>query len=452
METKITVQEPSLCKRLLEIVVPVEKTEEERAKALKKIRKMAAVPGFRPGKAPDTLLERYCRKAIMQEILETSVEQAVPSALESQGLKPLGEPRLTKSEFDLGQPIELTFEFEVMPAVELKPYGQLEIPYAAESFDESSIDKELEILRERRARMEDVEGSAAEKGCLLEVDVEFVAEGESESVELKSVRHLFGQAGPNSFLDDAVAGKVKGDEARFEHEFGADYYDPRLAGKKGAGTIRIVNITRRVLPELDDAFAKENGDFATMAELRQEIEQNLRLGLEEDNRARLENAVMERLVSDYDFEVPEVLVDNLFRERASGTVDFMLSRGMSEEHISNINWKEMRQKDDESLRRTVRRMIVVDKIAEAEKVSVSEEEVEAAIVKRAETAKVSVDDFKKYFVKNEEAMSKFQERLRITKVLDLIIATAAIVPPKAEPAEEKHEHAEGCGCPEHSAK
>ena len=77
---------------------------------------------------------------------------------------------------------------------------------------------------------------------------------------------------------------------------------------------------------------------------------------------------------------------------------------------------------------------------------------EAAIVKRAEAAKVSVDDFKKYFVKNEEAMGKFQERLRITKVLDMIIATAAIVPPKAEPTEEKHEHAEGCGCPEHSAK
>lgn len=434
MEPKINVLEPSACKRIIEISIPVEKTEEERAKALKKLRKLAAVPGFRPGKAPDAMLERYYHKAIVQEIMESSVSTSLESALQDLKITPIGEPQLVKSDFDLGKPLEMVFEVEIVPSFELKDYTGLEVPHRRLEFDEAAVDRELEHLREHYSTREAVTDQPAQTGDLMRLDMEFTPEGESEPLSLKSIFFQKGEAGPNDFLDSILADTVAEDEKPFSHEFPADYYDPRIAGKSGQGTVKVVSIQRRRLPELDDELARKTGKHETIEALREEVAQGLRRSFEEQSRQAMETAVLDRLVDDYDFAVPEHLVNAAFRDRTNDTVQYMLSRGISEKDIKGIDWGRAREKDDPSLRRSVRRMLIVDKIAEKEGITISDEDVEKKIAERAAENDLSVEELRKHLVKDEHGMDHFKERLRIEKAIEKVIGSARFVDPPTAPA------------------
>lgn len=434
MELKINVQEPSPCKRTLEVVVPVEKTEEERGKALKKLRQMAVVPGFRPGKAPAALLERYYKKAIIQEIMESTLPETLKSAMESSKLSPVGEPRLIKSEFDLGAPMELAFEIDVLPQVELKDYQGLEVEYRPREFELGDVDHEIEHLRARFSTMEKVLDQPSLKGDLVEADLEVTPESETEPVLVKSIRHLRGEKGPNAFLDEVLGGAAAGDRVELSHTFPADHYDPRLAGKTATGSVRVLSIQREIQPELDDELAKRTGQYQTLAELREDVEKHLRLRIEGENREKLEFALAKRLVSDYDFDVPENMVESLFRHRATDTAQRLLSYGMSEEKVKQFDWAGMREQDEESLKFAVRRMILMDQIARKEGIEITDEDVDLEIAQRADLAEITPEEFRRDLVKDENALPQLKESLRFRKVIETLLRTAKIVEPKAPPA------------------
>lgn len=434
MELKINVQEPSPCKRMLEIVVPVEKTEEERGKALKKLRQMAAVPGFRPGKAPAALLERYYKKALIQEILETTLPETLKTAMESSNINPVGEPRLIKSEFDLGAPMELTFEIDVLPQVELKDYQGLEVEYRPREFNPGDVDLEIEHLRSRFSTMEKVLDQPSATGDLVEADLEVTPENETEPVLVKSIRHLRGEKGPNAFLDEVLGNAVAGDRVEVSHTFPADHYDPRLAGKTATGSVRVVSIQREILPELDDELARKTGEYQSLAEMREGVEKFMRLHLENENKERLESALSKRLVSDYDFDVPENMVETLFHHRAADTAQRLLSYGLTEEKVRKFDWAGMREKDEESLKFSVRRMILLDQIARKEGIVISDEDVDQEIALRAAHAEITPEEFRRNLVKDEDALSHLKEGLRFRKVIEILLRTAKIVEPKAPTA------------------
>ncbi|MBP7867611.1 MAG: trigger factor [Acidobacteria bacterium] len=433
MELKINVQEPSHCKRTLDIVVPVEKTEEERGKALKKLRQMAVVPGFRPGKAPVALLERYYKKAIIQEIMENTLPDTLKSAMESSNLNPVGEPRLLRSDYDLGTPMELTVEIDVLPQVELKDYHGLEVEYRPREFDLQDVEDEIEHLRSRFSTPEVILGQPSELGDLVEVDIEVTPENETEPLLVKSLRHLRGEKGPNAFLDKVLGNAAAGDRVEFSHTFPPDHYDIRLAGKTAAGDVRVVSIQREVLPELNDELAKKAGDFENLAAMREAMEKHLRLHIESENKENLESALIRSLLSDYDFDVPETMVETLFRGRATDTVQRLLSYGMTEEKIQKLDWAAMRQKDEESLKAAVRRTILLDQIARKEGITISDEDADQEIALQASQAEITPEEFRRNLVKDADAIPRLKESLRFRKAIETLLQTAKIVEPRKAP-------------------
>ncbi len=429
---KTNLIEESLCKRVLELEIPADKAEEERHKVVGKLRKMAAVPGFRQGKAPVVLLERRFKEAIDQEVIENTVPDAIKTAMEELKVNPVGEPELMEKMYNPGEPIQLKIAFEVMPEVELKDFDGLEVPYEDESFSDEMVEKELDRMRHSRAEMVPVSDRPAQKGDFVLVDYDAHLEGHDEPVHQDNAFMIVDENLSYSLVSMQLEGASTGEEKELEIEFPADYYDRQLAGHKGKLNIKINEIKERKLPELTDELAREMGEFESLEDLRQKITDDIRQGVEDQNRQGLERAVLDQWVKQYDFEVPHSLVDAAFREEAGSTVDQLMKMGMAPDNIRQMDWRKIREGKTEQLEARVREMILLNKIVENDNIEVTDDEVEAEISQIAERAQQPVEEVKKQLIRDENSIDNLKSNLKFRKAVDKLIAAAKVVEPAVE--------------------
>ena len=343
------------------------------------------VPGFRPGKAPARVIKQRYKEQILHDVAHDLIPRAVDDALRERGMEAVDTPDIRDVSVEDGRPLTFTASFDTVPPFEPGDYGTLALRRSSSRVEEEAVDQALQRLRDRGARFEPVEGRGVEAGDIVVVDLERRRRSKRDA---RTHRHenvtveLGAKANPPGF-DEQLLGLEVGATKTFTIHHPSDYAIGELANTEVAYTVTVKGLKRRVLPELDDEFAKDLGEFETLdalrARVREDLEHEARHAAEGEVRADL----MKQLAARVPFEVPASLVEREIDRRLE---DF--ARRLIEQNIdprqAGIDWDAFRESQREAAREAVAGAMVLDEVARREQLDVTDEEIEREVGRYAE--------------------------------------------------------------------
>jgi trigger factor len=394
--------------------------------------KAANVPGFRPGHAPTSVVRTRYKSEIRSEVLRELVPEAINSAIREHSLNALGEPNVevdnTAAFERLGEePLTLTVGLEVLPEVQLADYKGLEVDRRKRPITDADVDRMIESLRESAASLQPVEDRASELGDTVTVNARgnFVEEPEEEEIKVDDVEVVLGGPGVQKEFTENLMG-VRADESRtFQVEYPADFSSPGLAGKKVEYTTDIMSVRKKELPELDDEWVKSlGGELDSVETLKTKIREDLEARATVESDHLLRDEVMKKLLEAHQFEVPESLVAHQTQHRLETVANQMMQRGIDPRN-PDINWQGAQEEIRGQAEEDVRATMLLEKIAEVENISVSDEEVEAEIDMISTASRQSKEQVRAALTKDGGERS-IAHRLRNRKALDLLVENARI--------------------------
>jgi trigger factor len=392
----------------------------------------ASVPGFRPGHAPRSVVRSRFKDQIRGEVLQELVPQAVQDAISQHALNAIGEPDLhLENSEGLGklgtEPISLHVHVEVLPEVTLGEYKGLEAARRVRPVSDEDVERVIEGLLENSASLQPVEDRGAEIGDTVTVNFhgKFVETPEEEDINVEDVDVELGGAGVQQEFTDNLLGVKADEEKSFVVDYPQDFTSKGLAGKRVEYTATVTAVRRKELPAMDDEWAKSLGEeFESLDHLRDKVREDLtkRASVESDNRLRSE--VMRRLVEAHPFEVPQTLSEHQANNRLESAVRDMIGRGI-DPRGQEINWDGVRAELKAQAEFDVRGSMLLEMIADREKIEASEEEIEAEINTIAAASRQTPEQVRAALTKQGGATS-IADRLRNRKAIDLIVENARV--------------------------
>ena len=394
--------------------------------------KAAKVPGFRPGHAPRSVIRTRYKNEIRTEVLRELLPEAVNNAIGEHSLAAIGEPNVeldnTEALDKLGEtPITVKVGVEVMPEIKLDKYKGLKAQRSVRPVTEEDVEKTIENLRNASASLEPVEDRGAELGDTVTINARgnFVENPEEEEIKVDNVEVVVGGPGVQQEFTDNLLGAKPDDTKSFTVDYPQDFSSPGLAGKKVQYEVDVTGVSRKVLPEADDEWAKSlGGEFDSVATLRSKIRQDLELHSKADSDRKLQADLVRQLVTAHEFEAPQSFVEQQLNSRLQTVVREMIGRGFDPRN-PEMNWDGAREELRAQAEEDVRATMLLEQIADAENITVSNDEVEAEIEAIATASRQSIEQVKGALTKSGGERS-IAHRLRNRKALDLLIENANI--------------------------
>ena len=422
------------CKRELELEIPAENVTKATEKVARDLARVARVPGFRPGKAPVTLIRRRFAEDIQGEVLQSLVPEYIEKALEEKKLIPITRPSVDKVDFKEGEPLRFRAVFEVLPEFELGDYKNLAINVDAIETGDAQVDKVIEDMRERAATFVPVEGRAAKDGDYVLIKLSGIPVGGGEPVQADNIMcHIGAEETLESFTEN-LRGASSGETKQFRSQYPDDYPDQKLAGKAYDYTVEVQGIKEKKLPELNDEFAKdaagEKGGFSTLEEMRTLISKDLEAAKEDQQKTQAREKLLEALVKQHDFPVPEALVEHQMNVRLERSVRALTAQGVDPRAV-NIDWVALRNHQRERAVDDVKAELLIDRVAEAEKIDATDEEVEKEIQALAEHSGESATALRARLTK-QGVLDRMKSKLRSDKTIEWLYRNARIETAKSE--------------------
>jgi trigger factor len=416
------------CKRELELEIPAENVTKATEKVARDLARVARVPGFRPGKAPVTLIRRRFAEDIQGEVLQSLVPEYLEKALDEKKLVPVTRPAVDKVDFKEGEPLRFRAVFEVLPEFELGDYKNLAVNVDAIETGDAQVDKTIEDIRERAATFVPVEDRAAKDGDYVLIKLAGVPVGGGEPVQADNILcHIGAEETLESFTEH-LRGASAGDTKRFRSQYPADYPDQKLASRTYDYTVEVQGIKEKKLPELNDEFAKdaagEKGGFSTLEEMRKIILKDLEAAKEDQQDSQAREKILETLVKRHDFPVPDALVEHQMNLRLERTVRSLSAQGVDPRAV-NIDWVALRTHQRERAVDDVKAELLIDRIAEAEKIDATEEELEKQITALAERSGESATALRARLTK-QGALDSMKSKLRSNKTIEWLYRNTRI--------------------------
>ena len=419
--------------------VTVELTREELEPALNraylKYRKDIMIPGFRKGHAPRMVIEAaYGKHVFFEDAVEDMFPDIYKDAVLTQDIRPVGRPSVSKMDIADDGAVTLTIVTDLYPVAELGEYKNLEIEKAEVEVKESEVEAELDRMAQNVARITTVDRPAQE-GDTAVIDFEgfengkAFAGGKGENYELKLGSHTFIPG-----FEEQVAGMSAGEEKDIDITFPADYHAEELAGKPVVFKVKVHEVKETVVPEKDDEFVKDVSEFDTVAELRADIEKRIRDEKQAGIDRAFENAAVEKAAANMTVEIPDSMIDEELDQEMERMDYELRSQGASLQAYAQMMGGDMnaiRNSLRPSAQGAVRTNVLLDAVAAAENIEVSEEECEEEYKKLAESYKMELDDVKKAL--NADGL---KSDLKLRKAARLIAYSAVAVAPKAPEAAE----------------
>lgn len=416
------------CRRELEIEIPVDAVQRKVESVAKEFARLARVPGFRPGKAPVTLIRRRYAEDIKTEVVQSLVPEYFENAVREANLKPLGRPEIEGLVFEEDKPLKFKASFEVLPEIKLGDYKGLEVEEPVMATSEEDVEKALAQLREQAATFVAVEDRAVAEGdyaVLSLTGTQVKPEVKREPIRADDVLCLIGGENTLREFTENLLGANPGEERRFEVSYSEEYSDRELVGKTIAYTARVRGIKQKQLPELNDEFTKDLGEFSTLDELRAKIRKDLETEQDRRRREAIRDRLVSLLVERHDFPVPEALVEHQMNSRLERSVRTLVAQGVDPRRL-DVDWAKLRRQQREAAVREVKAGLLLEKIAEAENIEVSEEEVEREIAAIAARAGQSTGAVRSGLTR-EAGLDRINSRLRSEKTVDFIYTMARVV-------------------------
>jgi trigger factor len=412
------------CKRELDLEIPAEEVSQQTEKIAKEFARMANVPGFRPGKAPITLIKKRFAEDIKGEVLSKLVPAHVEKAVAEQKLTPVSQPQVDKLEFNEGQPVKFRASFEVLPEFLLANYKELEIEMPEMSITDETVDKALEDMRERAATFVPVDGRPVQDGDYVQLKLHGTPEGEGEPLDAESVLcHVGAEETMAPFNENLRAANV-GDHKDFDVVYPADYPDAKLAGKTFHYAVEVLGIKTKTLPELNDEFAKDVSDATSLDELKTKIRQGLVHERDHRQKDLQREKVLAELVKQHDFPVPESLVEHQMDVRLERVVRSLAQQGVDPRAV-NVDWVSLRKKQEDRAKDDVKAELVVDRIATEERIDVTDEELNHELDHMGSHSGQSAEALRASLTK-QGTLDRMKAKLRSDKTLDWLAQNATV--------------------------
>lgn len=412
------------CRRELELEIPAEEVSKAMERVAKEFARIAAVPGFRKGKAPISLIRRKYADDIKGEVLQSLVPERVEKAVTEQKLTPVSQPQVDKLDFNEGQPLKFRAVFEVLPEFELGNYKNLELEMPTMDVKEEDVTKTLDDMRERAATFAPVEGRAIEKGDFAQVKLNGTPEGEGDPLQADSVLcHIGAEETMEPFTENLTGANI-GDHKKFDVDYPADYPDPKLAGKKYHYDVEVLGIKNKKLADLNDDFAKDVSDVTTLDELKTKVREGLEHQRDHRHKDLLREKVLGELVKLHDFPVPEALVEHQMDVRLERVVRSLAQQGVDPRAV-NLDWVSLRRRQEEKAKDDVKAELVIDRIATAENIDVTEEEVQHELEHMASHSNESAEAIRAQLTK-QGTLDRMKAKLRSDKTLDWLAQNAKV--------------------------
>lgn len=432
------------------VEVQVECTEEQVARALdqayKKVVRGVVVPGFRKGKVPRQILEmRYGAEVLYDDAIDILLPEAYQAALAEAAVEPIDRPEVEVVDFAAGQPAVFKFVVQGPPEVELGQYKGVEVEEVSFPVTDADVEQVLGEMQEQHARLVESATDTVADGDFVNLAYEGSIDGEPFAGGKADDYTL--EIGSNTFIpgfESQLIGLKKGETAEINVVFPEDYHNEELAGKPAVFKVEIKDIKQKEVPALDDDFAAEVSEFATLEELREDVKNRLQESAAQRERNTLEARVMEAVVANANVEVPEVLVDREVDDMVEELTHNLTRQGFPEEFAREyINGRLDTIKEDyrEPAEMRVKTRLVLEKVKEVEEVTVSDEELEAKIQEMAEFYQLEVAEMRKKLTE-QGSLEVLRQNVANEKTIQLLVESAVQVAP-APVEEQEAEGTEG---------
>jgi trigger factor len=369
------------------VEIPAEEVAAAFRSVTKRYGKQARIPGFRIGKVPPTLIRSRFSEQIKQDVVEAVLPAHFRAAIDESGYKPVSQPQVTELHIVDGEPLTFTAVFEVLPEIDITGYGDVRVDKPEIALTEEEFEAELERVKDSRSTMEPV----SEERALADGDwAQISFKGEpglpteggddanpvNEPIEGTDVSLEVGGKNTLPAFNEALRGATVGQELKFEVDYPSDFGEPRLAGKTIAYEVEVTGIKRKIVPELNDEFAKELGEYETF----DEFTTRLRAHLSADKRRRLEaeakDRLLEALAGRYQFPIPETLIGQQIDARLDRGLRALAQQGMREDDMRKLDFARLREAQRDAAINEVKGLLLLDRIADEEKIEISDAEVE----------------------------------------------------------------------------
>jgi trigger factor len=410
------------CTRELVLIVPAEDVSKAFRKVSRNYQKYAKIPGFRAGKVPESVVKKRFAEQIRKDVIDQLLPQKFKQAVRELGVAPVGQPQVTELTVEDGQPLHVKAVFEYIPAFSIDGYKEVTVPKPSVEITEQEYEHEMMQLRESRATVEPVEEDRKiVDGDWAEISYTGNVEGADDAPPVSGEDTLVEVGGKDTVeaFSSALRGAKPGEQLHVSAAYPTDYPEAKLAAKTVDYQIAVKAIKKRTLPELNDEFAKEVGDYDNLAELENRVREHLgnhkRRSVEGETKDRLIHALIER----YPFPVPESLVQEQVDARLERGLRALAAQGMQTEQMRKLDFGRLREAQRDSAVAEVKAGLLLARIAHEEGVEVSDEELDREIQIAALQSREPVDTVRARLTE-DGGLARIREQLKREKTAQLL--------------------------------
>jgi trigger factor len=414
-------------KREIQVEVPADEVTRATDSLIQKYQKMARLPGFRRGHVPASIIRQRFAEDIKTEVVETLVPRFFRQEAEKQGLIPVSQPRVSDLHVHEGEPLRFKANFEVMPEIKVEGYKELRADKPEISVADAEVDEALNSLREQHATFTSIEGRSLEEGDFAQVSLDGTPkEGEEgKPVHMDDILVEIGGKSTMHEFTENLRGASPGDERAFDVVYPQDYSDQRLAGKTLSYKVRVLSVKQKSVPELNDDFAKELGtEFSSMEDVRKRIRESIEADKKHQAERESKDKLVAELIKRHDFSVPDALVERQVDVRLERGLRALVAQGMRAEDMKKMDLNRLRAGQREQAVQEVKASLLLDRIADAEKIEVSDEEIDHEIEALARQSKQTPEAIRARLTR-DGALDRIRNRIRNEKTLNFLYRQSA---------------------------
>ncbi len=427
----ISPEQPNPCKRELAIEIPADVVHAETESVVGRYQKLARIPGFRKGKVPASIVRQRFAEEIKNEIVDALVPRYFREETQKQNLLPVSQPRITDLHLHDGEPLRFMASFEVLPDFKIAPYDDLRISRLDTNVSEEDVDNALKNLQEQHATYSPVE----EARPLADGDFAVVSfkgtpkeseqNADSKPVEVDEVMvEIGGQSTIPEFTEN-LRGAKPDEQRSFEVKYADDFADKRLAGKTMTYDVDVKAIKTRSVPDLNDEFAKElSADFNSLEQLRSRLRENMKTEKLREAEHQGKDQIVEELVKRNDFPVPEAMLEQQIDLRLERGLRALAAQGMRTEDMKRMDFARLRAGQREGALREVKASLILEQIADEEKIEVSDEEFNRELEALATQSKQTLEQVRARLTQ-DGGLDRIRHRIRNEKTLDSLYRRSA---------------------------
>jgi len=411
-----------VCKRTLEISIPVSDVEAETDKVVASLQKKLRLPGFRPGHVPTNIIRNRFKEDIRQDVLENPAPRYFRERAEAEGLNLVGPPSLRDVKYEPGQPLEFKVDFEVLVPFDLKDYEGLPVVYRDPEVTDEEVTGRIEHIREEKAEYVNVEPQPLAAGDFAVVSLESLSGIEGEPIKNDEMMlHIGGEDTLPAFTEN-LTGAAPGDEREFDVSYGEDYSERKLAGKTVRFKATVKGVRRKDLPELNDEFARDLGDYKDLAELRDAVRKVMLREKEYLAQQEAKGKLVETLVDMHEFPVPEALIERRIEDMVEQNLRSLAMRGVDPRQVK-LDWEKIRETQREKAVRDVKASLLLDRVADKQQIEPTTDEVDRELQRLSRQERQPVAALRAKFEK-DGTLRRIASHIRTEKTLNYLFERA----------------------------